>query len=1078
MQSYPSHKIHGTDTISHVMVISRYFLVLLVVAMALFITLITALPSLSSDSDHGAALPTVPSSALVPAPADTLLPLKHFSILVLHSYHKGLTWTDSIAKGVDTALADDKLNMLGISVQLSHEFMDTKRIFTPAYIEQLAALYKTRYANHRFDAVISSDDHAFTFLRTHASSIFNNAPVVFCGVNNFKDKMLNRLPNFTGVVESIDIFMTLKTAIKLHPKADSIVVIGDQTLTGQANRKLFAKSVEKLEKKMKITYLDQHTMEEVQHHVSQLSSRDIVIWLHFTADAAGKFYTFRQSCRMIADASCAPLYSFWDFHLGYGIVGGMLINGFSQGGTAAQLTIEILKGDPPSSLPVIKKSPNLYMFDTKEMEQFSISPSQLPLGSVVINEPISFYTQHRQMVWFIIVVFCFLLTIILLLGINTANKKRAMNNLKESELKFRTIFTNAASGMAMVSLNGVYIQANSAFCNMLGYSQEELQKLHWKEITHPDDITATSEMLEQMAPGGEYHPLEKRYLNQQGQIIWTLINAASIRNTKGENSYYIIQVQDISHIRVAQERIREKEKRYRQLFEADLSGFYISSPDGTTILMCNQVFARILGYKNSAQAVGSSIKECYKDQNLRNSLLGQLQKKKTIKYLELDFFKIDGSPIQILLNSIGRFDKQGNLIEIQGYIMDITAQKNLENQLLHARKMESIGTMAGGIAHDFNNLLMAIMGNISLMLINRHESHEDWETLTNIDAYARSGSKLVQQLMGLAKGGKYEVKPVNLNEVIENNTTMFARTHKEIRVRTFLSPALWQVEADFNQIDQILYNLYVNAAHAMENKGELSVYSQNIILQTEELPNPDMVPGNYIAVSVKDTGCGIDKAIMGRIFDPFFTTKEVGKGTGLGLASAYGIISNHKGAIDVISRKGDGSEFRIYLPALHTVPSDINTASCQDSAPVKPDATALQQDAALTAQPLLTSSLSATILLVDDEEMVLDAVSGLLTHLSYKVITAENGEEALEIYRNHGNIIDLVILDMLMPDMDGGDTFELLKKVDPNVKAILSTGYSSDDQTAAILEKGCLGLISKPFDIDELSIKINGVLRH
>ncbi|SLM31830.1 putative Histidine kinase [Desulfamplus magnetovallimortis] len=543
--------------------------------------------------------------------------------------------------------------------------------------------------------------------------------------------------------------------------------------------------------------------------------------------------------------------------------------------------------------------------------------------------------------------------------------------------------------------------------------------------------------------------------------------------------------------------MKKREERYRQLFDADISGFYVVSPDGI-IITCNHVFATTLGYSDSEQATCNNIVSHYKDPQLRSKLLKKLNEKKTIKYLELDFIKCDGSPIQVTLNAIGQFDKQDKLLEIQGYLMDLTERKSLEKQLFHAQKMEAIGTMAGAIAHDFNNLLMAIMGNISLLLLDKNKNDEEWKTLANIDSYARSGSELIKQLLGLARGGKYEIKRLNINTLIEQNTEMFARTHKEIRMKTSLSPDLWEVEADANQIKQVFYNLYANAAQAMESRGELLICSQNITIgEIDTLKSKTLQPGRFIKITIRDSGTGIDEAIIDQIFDPFFTTREEGKGTGLGLASAYGIIVNHKGHIDVKSRIGEGSEFIILLPAApplslnhdNNLPDKQNGEYPLDSpapdktpldspAPDKtplgspaPDKTPLGSPAPDKALPL-----PLKILLVDDEEMIIETVSTLLEYIGCDVITADNGEDAIEMYQKEHATIDLVILDMMMPDMGGGEIFINMKKINPDIKAILSTGYSSNGQAADILKNGCSGLITKPFDIAQLSQKINEVL--
>ena len=331
----------------------------------------------------------------LPAPAESLdKNEKSWNILVLHSYHKGLSWTDSLVQGIDEGFAES-----GLTLNISHEFMDTKRLFTENYLNQLAALYQLKFKNNNIDVVLSTDDHAFNFLRLHHNSFFPGKPIVFSGVNNFNKAMLDNHPKFTGVVEAFDIPSTLDIALRLHPKATRFVVIDDQTLTGKSNMKLFQEAMKNISRPMELLLLDNQTMAEVQDEVSRLDEKDIAIWLTFTADREGNYFSFRQSAKMISEVSKAPLYSFWDFHLGYGIIGGRLASGYFQGRKAAELALRILRGEPVANIPVVTDSPNRYMFDFIQLKRFNIDLQLLPSDSVVINRPLTFYSQHKVLVW-------------------------------------------------------------------------------------------------------------------------------------------------------------------------------------------------------------------------------------------------------------------------------------------------------------------------------------------------------------------------------------------------------------------------------------------------------------------------------------------------------------------------------------------------------------------------------------------------------------------------------------------------------------------------------------------------------
>jgi nitrogen-specific signal transduction histidine kinase/CheY-like chemotaxis protein len=398
-------------------------------------------------------------------------------------------------------------------------------------------------------------------------------------------------------------------------------------------------------------------------------------------------------------------------------------------------------------------------------------------------------------------------------------------------------------------------------------------------------------------------------------------------------------------------------------------------------------------------------------------------------------------------------DEHGNLVEILSIGNDNTQKKNLEAQLLQAQKMEAIGTLAGGIAHDINNLLMGIQGNASLMLLDIDTAHPHYDSLKNIEKYVQSGAGLTKQLLGFARGGKYEVRATNLNELLKKSSEMFARTNKELTLHRKYQEDIWSVDVDQGQIEQVLLNLYVNAWQAMPGGGNLYVETQNVTLDETYVKPFDAKPGKYVKISVTDTGVGMDKATQERIFEPFFTTKEMGRGTGLGLASAYGIIKNHGGMINVYSEKGEGTAFHIYLPA-----------SEKD---------ALEEENSEQPVPRGTE----TILFVDDEDMILDVGRELLKRMGYRVLVAQCGKEAIEFYQENKSEIDMVILDMVMPEMSGGATFDKLREINPALKVLLASGYSVDGQAARILKRGCDGFIQKPFNVKELSQRIRQVLK-
>jgi PAS domain S-box-containing protein len=394
-----------------------------------------------------------------------------------------------------------------------------------------------------------------------------------------------------------------------------------------------------------------------------------------------------------------------------------------------------------------------------------------------------------------------------------------------------------------------------------------------------------------------------------------------------------------------------------------------------------------------------------------------------------------------------------------GTIRDITERRRVEQQkakleerIQRARKMEAIGQLAGGIAHDFNNLLMGIHGNVSLMLMNMDSKHPNYERLKNIEGQVETGAELTSQLLGYARKAKYEVMPIDLNRLLVETSETLGRTRKEITISSELAEDLSSIEADSSEIEQVLLNLFVNAADAMPGGGDLILKTTNTTHNHMKGKPYDPKPGNYVLLTVTDTGTGIDKETLERIFDPFFTTKQRGRGTGLGLASAYGIIKGHSGYIDVDSKRGQGTTFSIYLPA-----SEKRV-----------------QEAVKTAEKITWAT--GTVLLVDDEEIILEVGQDLLKTMGYQVLIAKHGKEAIEIYRKKRDDIDIVVLDMVMPNMGGGEAYDRLKEINPDIKVLLSSGFSIDGEATEILQRGCNGFVQKPFRMNELAEKITRVL--
>lgn len=485
------------------------------------------------------------------------------------------------------------------------------------------------------------------------------------------------------------------------------------------------------------------------------------------------------------------------------------------------------------------------------------------------------------------------------------------------------------------------------------------------------------------------------------------------------------------------------------------------SDENAIIIFTNPAFDRIFGYKRS-ELIGKhvSILNSYlPEENAR--IIGEIiERLKTERAWsgESNNIKKDGTTFTTYARvSALEISGKQHWVSVQE---DITERKQaeeekreLEAQFQQAQKMEAIGTLAGGIAHDFNNLLMGIQGNTSLMFKDIDSSHPHYERLKSIEKQIQNSIKLTSRLLGYARKGRYEVISLSLNQTVNETANTFSQTKKEIVIHKKLAEDLYAIEADQGQIEQVLLNLFINAADAMPRGGDLYLETKNV--SKKDLKNKPYKPtaDKYVLLIVKDTGIGMDKSTIEHIFEPFFTTKEMGRGTGLGLASVYGIIKAHGGYIDVKSKKKHGTTFLVYLPATKRK----------------------VKKAAKTSDKLIKGT--GTVLLVDDEEIIQDVCKDMLKTIGYKIFSAKDGKEAIEIYRKNQNDIDMVLLDMIMPNISGGEVYDRLKEINPDIKVLLSSGYTIDGEATEILNRGCDGFIQKPFNINDLSQKIREVLK-
>lgn len=632
-------------------------------------------------------------------------------------------------------------------------------------------------------------------------------------------------------------------------------------------------------------------------------------------------------------------------------------------------------------------------------------------------------------------------------------RRIAEDGLKQANLQLEALINATPDVVYFKDIDGRNLIANKGFASLIGLDRKDIIGKTDEEILSPEIAARCRSTDRDVAESGKLLHFEETAPGLDGKTRYFDTIKAPIYNACGHFQGLVGISRDITTRKQAEEILKESEERFRKFADEAFFEGIIFLEEGR-ILDVNQRFATMYGY-DMTELIGRDPLETIAPES-REKVKRNIQEKYERPYEAIGLRK-DGTtfPTEIHAKMILLHGKEIRVASTR----DLTQQKRTEEErrsfeaaFRESQKMEAIGTLAGGIAHDFNNLLMAIQGHTSLMLLDLEPGHPHTERLKKIEEAVQSGSDLTKQLLGFAMAGKYEVSPTDINQLIRKSFNLFGRTKKEITIHEKYQEGIWIVDADQGQIEQVMLNLYVNAWQAMPRGGDLHLETENITLKEEDVEPYQVEAGPYVKITLRDTGIGMDEATLERIFDPFFTTKEMGRGAGLGLAAVYGIVRNHGGFIRVLSREGQGTSFHIFLPASD---KEVNRKKRRHS-------------------PLERGS--ETVLLVDDEGTITDIGEEMLQTLGYKAIIAHNGREAVDLYREHMDRVDLVILDMIMPEMSGGETYDILKQIDPDIKVLLSSGYSIDGEASEILERGCTGFIQKPFTVNDLSQKIRGIL--
>ncbi len=977
---------------------------------------------------------------------------KHSHILIINSYHQNFHWTDEI---VNSALRTIRQEYPDAEIYI--EYMDSKRFPDYSNINAFLKRLESKYIYNAPDAIIVSDDAAFDLLKKYRDNIFRGVPVIFCGVNDIKST--ENLPdNFTGIIENLDIPGNIDLIKKLFPDTKYIAAITDGTPTGLGTREEIALT-EKSNPDISYIYLNGENLstEELIAELKKLPPDAVAIAPAWYLDKTGKTYLNTESYPIIAENCPVPVISTSASNIGLGVLGGKANSGVIQGTYAAEKAIEIIKyGINASKIKVQTESRNKFMFDADAAERFSIPLSALPEDSIIINRKHSFFERYTGLVLVSTAVFLILIILIITLTKLLLSRKRVEKELISKSEELEQYFSFALDLFCIADTKGNFLRVNKQWSQVLGYTIEELENKQFLDFVHPDDIDSTLAVLSDLAEQKEVVNFVNRYKAKDGSyrhIEWKSTPRGSVIFAAARD--ITERIRSDNEIRESHRMLRENEENLRITLNSIGDAVITTDTEGI-ITRINPVAEKLTGWK-SLEAEGKQLSEVLKILNshtgkeIANPAKEIISSGKIIEFTDSTLLiSRDGKEYRIADSGAPIKNEDGIITGAVLVFRDMSREYSIQEQLNHSRKMDAIGRLAGGIAHDFNNMLAGIIGGAELLQMRLTEITEDPKIMGDVEIIIKSAthaSELSNRLLAFSRRQAAASVPTDIHQSIISAIFLLENTvDKRIIIQTEFNAESGIIIGDPTQIQNVFLNLGINASHAMPNGGIL-YYSTHLrkLSQDEIESSPfEINPGTYIEITVTDTGCGINPEDINKIFDPFFTTKKQGSGTGLGLAAAYATIQQHNGAITVSSRLNEGTTFKIILPLSDELPENNRSN-----------------------ETIYTGH--GTVLLADDEEVMRLVGKGLLEKFGYNVILAEDGAKASEIYKKEKGNIDLVVLDMIMPVMSGRDCFFEIKKINPDVKIIIASGYIQSRDLTELQKNGLNAFIHKPFKSHELS---------
>jgi PAS domain S-box-containing protein len=904
-------------------------------------------------------------------------------------------------------------------VLIYQENPDFARFGGDGYREELADWLRNKYHANKLDAIVAIGGKSADFALKARDKAWPQVPVIAIGSADTISNELAGQTNVTGFVVDIDVQGTLKAAVRLCPGTRRIVFISPGGIAEDGSAESYQRDLQEAEKfcihRFELIKLVGLPLAETKRRLSELPPKTIVFYDDVRTDGTGPILPPWVTVGELSSVSTAPIFSYSWYYVGNGVVGGMCINPSGVSSEIASQIAAVVRAGNAGSVPIARDQSSRFVFDWRQLQKYGLKAAQLPPDSEGRNRPPTLWQAYHVIVTVVLAALVVQNGLILVLLWQRRRMRRAEEELSGSQRMLRTVLDTTPHHILWKDRNGVILGCNRAVMNecgnIVGKTDFETTAAKYAERYRADDL----EVMEKDQPKLNFEEPQTRPDGSQG---WYRTSKVPLHDKDGRVTGILGTYDDVTELKRAEEALRESERRQRTLAEATFEGICIT--ENGHVLDMNDQFATMYGYERN-ELIGRDISTLIAPE-WRQAIAERIRTGEG-KPFEHQCLRKDGSVFDCEAQAKTIF-WGGREVRVSA-VRDLTERKQLEAQLRQSQKMEAFGQLAAGVAHDFNNILTVIQGNVSLLQMGTLTPAEQTSANAEIFRAAERAANLTRQLLTFSRRQPMQAKDLDLNEVVANITRMLQRLiGEDIALETRYAPGEAPIHADPGMMEQVLVNLAVNSRDAMPKGGRLIIETAPVVLtETTRFTKHTARPGEFIRLSATDTGCGIAPEHLAHLFEPFFTTKEVGKGTGLGLATVFGIVEQHHGWIEAESRVNEGTTFHIYLPRLA-------------KKEVRPE---------LPAPPPKALRGTETILLVEDETALRQLMQRVLERHGYHLYTAESGVQALELWREHREGIDILVTDMVMPEgMTGRELADRLHAEKPGLKIIYCSGYAKD----------------------------------